>query len=154
MGGSLFMITFPLTPSERSLPLPHYLTWYILFLLIYQPPIYSPPCPLHYSPPHMNALPVFHTYLNSTCIFAFPFTFFPSKQFSPWPWDLNTCLNSRNGISNNVCIVHPLVIAHSHKETPYWNNSIINSIPCIKKKNSSYGPSPHYKPYPTLPRCW
>ena len=136
MGGSSFMITFPLTPSERSLPLPiiSHGIFCSLCLLIYQPPIYSPPCPLHYSPPHMNALPVFHTYLNSTCIFAFPFTFSPSKQFSPRPWDLNTRLNSRNGISNNVCIVHPLVIAHSHKETPYWNNSIINSIPCIKIK--------------------
>ena len=105
VGGSSFAITFPLTPSKHSLPFPiiSHSIFCSLCLLIYRPLIYSSPYPLHHSPsPHMNTLPVFHTYLNSTCIFTFPFPFSPSKQFPPLHWGLNTRLNSRNGISNDI----------------------------------------------------
>ena len=57
MGGSLFTITFPLTPSERSFPFPIILhgMFYSLCLFIHCPSIYSPRYPLHYSlSPHIS----------------------------------------------------------------------------------------------------
>ena len=104
MGGSPLAITFPLLTLEGSLPIPmiSYGIVCSLCLLIHRLKIRLSPYPLHYSPsPNMNALAVFHTQLNSTCIFALPFRFSPSKQFPPLHWDRDSRLNSRNGISNN-----------------------------------------------------
>ena len=118
MGGSLFTITFPLTPLERSSPFP--VLPYVLFLVpfSYRPSIHSSPYPLYYSfsPSRMRSLCFTPSTDSMWYTFAFPFPLSPSLRFPPLHWDLNTHYNSRNGISNNA---NALLFHFIPTTTPY-----------------------------------
>ena len=101
MGGSRFMIPFPLTPLKGALPFPHvFNTTYSIFFS-YSPLIHSSQYPPQYSlspPANAPSFPFTPTtqlhmkYILSTFFFAFPFPLPP----------LSTRKNYRSGISNNA----------------------------------------------------
>ena len=123
MGGSPLAITFPLFASERSLPLPifPYGLFCSVYLRIYRFKSASSISPSlftfapHWRHPWFSHPLEFHAFLRP------PIPLLTLQRFPPLHWDLNTRLDSRNGISNNI-----------------WNN-VLNEY--IKKVSHCYSPS-------------
>ena len=97
-------------------PPPHFRIRFFLFLYLR---IYRIKSPISISPllftfaPHWRhrlfSHPLeFHAFLRP------PDPLLPHQRFPPLHWDLNTCLNSRNGISNNTCLLNHITFSCAH----------------------------------------